>query len=295
MKKFLSVLSLLTLLSVEMMSPLTYVLADSEVDESPESYEDAFWEEDTFDAEEQQESEESEDVIEDVEEQAQSDEQEAWEELSWEQDEETQEWTDDVSDEDLTDFDEEITEGTTDEEWEELINPEGDWEIILEQNNNEENAIEGLIEWWDLPVMLQNISIEESDNTYENLSYVPWEVIVKYIDEIPEENGSELYLRTMSLINDVFPYTDEVSLVANDLEVKEQLDTENTTAIIEIKDDKTVEETIELLEEDPRVEYVEPNYIRQLYSINDPDYLFWKSYWLWAITHISALSFFICA
>jgi hypothetical protein len=40
MKKFLSVLSLLTLLSVEMMSPLTYVLADSEVDESPDSYED---------------------------------------------------------------------------------------------------------------------------------------------------------------------------------------------------------------------------------------------------------------
>jgi hypothetical protein len=40
MKKFLSVLSLLTLLSVEMMSPLTYVLADSEFEESSDNYED---------------------------------------------------------------------------------------------------------------------------------------------------------------------------------------------------------------------------------------------------------------
>jgi hypothetical protein len=70
----------------------------------------------------------------------------------------------------------------------------------------------------------------------------------------------------MALIRNVFSIpSDEVSLVANDLEVKEQLDSENTTAVIEIKDDKTVEDTIELLQEDPRVEYVEPNYIRHLY------------------------------
>nr|MBR6100242.1 hypothetical protein [bacterium] len=104
-------------------------------------------------------------------------------------------------------------------------------------------------------------------------------MVVKYKDEIPEENGSEFAIRTMSLIRNVFSIpSDEVSLIANDLEVKEQLDSENTTAVIEIKDDKTVEDTIELLQEDPRVEYVEPNYIRNLYSIydvnvNDPDLL----------------------
>jgi hypothetical protein len=51
--------------------------------------------------------------------------------------------------------------------------------------------------------------------------------------------------------------------------VKEQIDSENTTAVLEIKDDKTVEEAIELLQEDPRVEFVEPNYIRYLYTSID--------------------------
>jgi hypothetical protein len=115
-------------------------------------------------------------------------------------------------------------------------------------------------------------------------------VVVKYKDEIPEENGSEFAIRTMSLIRNVFSIpSDEVSLIANDLEVKEQLDSENTTAVIEIKDDKTVEDTIELLQEDPRVEYVEPNYIRHLYSIydvniNDPAYLLYQGFLLEAIS-----------
>ena len=45
--------------------------------------------------------------------------------------------------------------------------------------------------------------------------------------------------------------------------------------LVEIKDDKTIDETIELLKEDPRVDYVEPNYIHQMFdtvstiSIND--------------------------
>ncbi|MBR6908072.1 hypothetical protein IKN40_06415 [bacterium] len=51
--------------------------------------------------------------------------------------------------------------------------------------------------------------------------------------------------------------------------MKEQIDSENTTAVLEIKDDKTVEEAIELLQEDPRVEFVEPNYIRYLYTSID--------------------------
>jgi hypothetical protein len=36
--------------------------------------------------------------------------------------------------------------------------------------------------------------------------------------------------------------------------------------LVEIKDEKSVEETIDLLSEDPNVEYVEPNYIRHFFS-----------------------------
>jgi hypothetical protein len=36
--------------------------------------------------------------------------------------------------------------------------------------------------------------------------------------------------------------------------------------LVEIKDDKTVDETIELLKEDSRVDYVEPNYIHQMFD-----------------------------
>jgi len=36
--------------------------------------------------------------------------------------------------------------------------------------------------------------------------------------------------------------------------------------LVEIKDDKTVDEAIELLKEDSRVDYVEPNYIHQMFD-----------------------------
>jgi hypothetical protein len=37
-------------------------------------------------------------------------------------------------------------------------------------------------------------------------------------------------------------------------------------ALIEIKDDKSVEEAIEILKQNPNVEYAEPNYIRYLFA-----------------------------
>jgi hypothetical protein len=36
--------------------------------------------------------------------------------------------------------------------------------------------------------------------------------------------------------------------------------------LVEIKDDKSVEETIELLKNNPEIEYAEPNYIRYLFA-----------------------------
>ena len=59
------------------------------------------------------------------------------------------------------------------------------------------------------------------------------------------------------------------NLESNNLEIKEELDDSLNLALIEIKDDKSVEEAIEILKQNPNVEYAEPNYIRYLFSDND--------------------------
>jgi hypothetical protein len=47
------------------------------------------------------------------------------------------------------------------------------------------------------------------------------------------------------------------------------LDNLGNVALVEIKDEKTVQETISLLNENPNIEYAEPNYIRYLFYLDD--------------------------
>lgn len=110
----------------------------------------------------------------------------------------------------------------------------------------------------------------ENENFYklDNLEYIPWEVIVKYKD-FNQTNSRSVKSNSLSLFSD--------NLESNNLEIKEELDDYLNLALVEIKDDKSVEETIELLEQNPHVEYAEPNYIRYLFQdynseveVNDP-------------------------
>ena len=92
----------------------------------------------------------------------------------------------------------------------------------------------------------------------DNLNYVPWEVIVKYKD-----SNQTKWLRSVKS-NDLSLFSDNLEL--NSLEVKEELNDSLNIALIEIKDEKSVEEVIKFLEQDPNVEYAEPNYIRYFFS-----------------------------
>lgn len=102
----------------------------------------------------------------------------------------------------------------------------------------------------------------ENENFYklDNLEYIPWEVIVKYKD-FNQTKSRSVKSNSLSLFSD--------NLESNNLEIKEELDDSLNLALIEIKDDKSVEETIEILKQNPNVEYAEPNYIRYLFSDND--------------------------
>jgi hypothetical protein len=55
-------------------------------------------------------------------------------------------------------------------------------------------------------------------------------------------------------------------LESNGLEIKENLDDSLNFALIQINDDKSVDQAIKLLEKNPNVEYAEPNYIRYLFG-----------------------------
>ena len=105
------------------------------------------------------------------------------------------------------------------------------------------------------------------DNAFirpDKLNYVPWEVIVKYKD-LNQTKSSRSTFSTKS--NSLSMFFDELEL--DNLELKENLDNLGNMALVEIKDDKSVEETIDLLEQNPNVEYAEPNYIRYFFSYND--------------------------
>jgi len=125
-------------------------------------------------------------------------------------------------------------------------------------------------------VYWEDINFYKSDS----LDYVPWEVIVKYKD-----SNQTRWFRSAKW-NNLSVFSDD--LESKGLEIKEKLDDSGNTALLEIKDDKSVEDVVEMLNNDSNVEYAEPNYIRYLFSSacsvnsndNDQwwlDFIDWKS------------------
>lgn len=119
---------------------------------------------------------------------------------------------------------------------------------------------------------LSNISmwVSWSSSTW-SMDYVPWEVLVKY--KMPDKVSNDWI--DISRLN----YTKSLStnLSKQNLSIKDTIPEWNI-GVISIQDSKTVEETIELLENDKDVEYVEPNYILHLATIDTNDtsgYLLW--------------------
>ena len=114
----------------------------------------------------------------------------------------------------------------------------------------------------------EELNLSKSDN----IEYVPWEVIVKYKDT---SSNSKLSLRSTKNSLNI-----NAKLESNNLEIKDNLDNLGNIALVEIKDEKTVEETINLLNEDPNIEYAEPNYIRYLFSDSESDTRRNEQWWL---------------
>ena len=283
MKKSLSIMSLIVLVLTEIVVPTSWVFADTEEeviqeeiiqDSSVELVDEIQTEEPDNTVQEQTEEEVIEETVEETIEDTKTEEKEDIVPAE------------PVTDEDVATIDNNVTE---EEEW---IKEVEDLEIQDEKTENEdtqeiwEETSESLENIEEAPdeVKIEEInSLEEMDliteefqtEQQDNLNYVPWEVIVKYKDAVPEESTPRFLARSEVMIrNFIWLPSSEVSLIWNDLEIVEEL-TEDSTVLVEIKDDKTIDETIELLKEDPRVDYVEPNYIHQMFdtvstiSIND--------------------------
>lgn len=88
--------------------------------------------------------------------------------------------------------------------------------------------------------------------------HAPDEVIVKYKE-------SEIDLETLSGMDVAVEINQENSLVA-----QESFEEENIS-VLKIEDEQTVEEVISILEDDPNVEYAEPNYTREISEIISDD------------------------
>ena len=92
---------------------------------------------------------------------------------------------------------------------------------------------------------------------YEELikpeSYIPNQVIIKYNESTESKN----VLR------------DTNNLKQNNLKIKNKDENDPNLILLEINDDKSVEETISILKENPNIEYAEPNYIRYLFWMNE--------------------------
>ncbi len=99
---------------------------------------------------------------------------------------------------------------------------------------------------------------EFSSIKQRNKNYIEGEVLVKY-------KSDKINLNT------VFGKTAALNFISsNSLEKKEDL-TEANMSLLKIKDDKTVEEKIAELKNDPNIEYIEPNYIKHYETINTDD------------------------
>ena len=91
-----------------------------------------------------------------------------------------------------------------------------------------------------------------------NKDYVEGEIIVKYKNSSVNLEAPNGALKALGIV------------LTNDLEVKENFN-ESNISVLEITDDKTVEEKIIELESDPNIEYAEPNFIRYPSVINTND------------------------
>ena len=98
------------------------------------------------------------------------------------------------------------------------------------------------------------------EENIEWLEYVPWEVVVKY-----RNINQSKWLRNS--YSNILSIDDE--LKSDNLEIKEKLDDSGRVALVEIKDDKSVDEAIVLLNNNPDIEYAEPNYIRYFFYLDD--------------------------
>ena len=122
----------------------------------------------------------------------------------------------------------------------------------------------------------ENINLDEFD-------YVPWEVIVKYKNLSNSKRSSSI---SSSAIESDF----------DNLEIQERLDINDNVVLMNITDDKSVEDVIWILEKDDRIEYVEPNYVRYLFYLDDFESndtskgeQWWLDYisWTWAFNAYS--------
>jgi hypothetical protein len=52
----------------------------------------------------------------------------------------------------------------------------------------------------------------------------------------------------------------------DNLDIKQKLNDKSDIVLVEINNGNSVEETIDLLKNDPNIEFVEPNFVRYLFS-----------------------------
>lgn len=126
-------------------------------------------------------------------------------------------------------------------------------------------SISAIIWYRTYSIDLSNMSVLETWSSVTwSMDYVPWEVLVKYKMPTKAWNGW-IDISNLSLTKSL-----SKNLSKQNLSIKDTIPEWNIW-VISIQDNKTVEETIELLENDKDVEYVEPNYILHLATIDTND------------------------
>ena len=87
-----------------------------------------------------------------------------------------------------------------------------------------------------------------------NTLYIPNQIIVKYNDTSKTKNNTTRNINELKL---------------NNLKIKDKSEENPNLVLLEINDNKSVEETISILKENPDIKYVEPNYIRYFFWMNE--------------------------
>jgi hypothetical protein len=119
-----------------------------------------------------------------------------------------------------------------------------------------------------------------AQNTQHTVSpkYVPGEVLVKY-----KTSQADISTKRWQNIIKIFAQN-------KNMEITDNIENYNI-AVMKIQWEETVEQMVDNLNNDPNVEYAQPNYIYHTYSTpNDPD--FTKLRWLSAISWLSGMNIF---